>query len=154
MTQIKKASINELDSLSVLFDKYRVFYKNAPDIKNAKKFLTERITNNDAELFVCFNEENIMVAFVQLYPLFSSTRMKKLWLLNDLYVDENYRGKGYALALINKAKELCEATSACGLILETSKDNIVGNNLYSKTGFNLDKEHNFYSWNVAASSTA
>ena len=72
--------------------------------------------------------------------------MKKLWLLNDLYVEENYRGKGYSVALINKAKELCKETKACGLILETSKENTVGNKLYPKTGFSLDTEHNYYSW--------
>jgi GNAT superfamily N-acetyltransferase len=58
-----------------------------------------------------------MVGFVQLYALFSSTRMKKLWLLNDLYVDENYRSKGYSVVLINKAKEPCKATKTCGLIV-------------------------------------
>jgi GNAT superfamily N-acetyltransferase len=96
------------------------------------------------------NEENIMVGFVLLYPLFSSTRMEKLWLLNDLYVDENHRGKGYSIALINRAKELCKETKACGLMLETSKENAIGNRLYPTTGFTLDKDHNFYSWNANA----
>ena len=104
--------------------------------------------NNDAALFVCMNDENSMVGFMQLYPLFSSTRMKKLWLLNDLFVDENYRGQGYAVALINQAKEFCKETRACGLMLETAKDNMIGNKLYPKTGFSLDTEHNYYNWST------
>ena len=147
MVQIKKASIEDLDSLVQLFDKYRMFYKNPSDIENAKKFISARITKNDAEIFICFNDENMAVGFVQLYPLFSSTRMQKLWLLNDLYIDEHHRGEGYSIKLIDKAKELCKLTNACGLILETSKENTVGNNLYTKTGFRLDNEHNYYSWN-------
>lgn len=38
--------------------------------------------------------------------------------------------------------------NACGLILETAKTNIVGNELYPKVGFSLDKEHNYYSWDI------
>lgn len=150
MFTIEKATLNELEPLSKLFDRYRMFYEKQSDIKEAKKFLSERISNNDAEIFVCLNGENVMMGFVQLYPLFSSTRMKKLWLLNDLFVDENYRGCGYSVALINKSKELCISTDACGLILETAKENIVGNNLYPKAGFSLDSEFNFYSWNTTS----
>ena len=67
------------------------------------------------------NAEHQLVGFVQLYPLFSSTRMEKLWLLNDLFVDPDYRGKGISKGLINKAKELVEESDACGMFLETEK---------------------------------
>ena len=87
-----------------------------------------------------------MVGFVQLYPIFSSTRMQRLWLLNDLYVEKIYKGKGISKQLIEISKSLCKQTNACGLILETAKTNIVGNELYPKVGFSLDKEHNYYFW--------
>ena len=146
MAEIRKASMEDVDAVAQLFDDYRVFYKYPSDIDSARKFLTERISNNDSEIFICFNDVNTAVGFVHLYPLFSSTRMKKLWLLNDLYVHEQYRGKANSIALIEKAKELCKSTNACGLMLETAKDNMVGNNLYPKTGFQLDNDHNYYSW--------
>ena len=91
-------------------------------------------------------EEGDLVGFVQLYPLFSSTRMKKLWLLNDLFVVENFRGKGISKQLIEKCKDVCDDTGACGLMLETAKTNKTGNSLYVKTGFILDADHNYYSW--------
>jgi hypothetical protein len=47
MIQIKKATIKDLDQLAVLFNNYRVFYKYAPDMVNARKFLCERISNHD-----------------------------------------------------------------------------------------------------------
>ena len=37
MMQIKEASINELDLLADLFDKYRIVYNNVSDIESAKK---------------------------------------------------------------------------------------------------------------------
>jgi len=83
---------------------------------------------------------------VQLYPIFSSTRMKKLWLLNDLYVETHFRGLGISVALIDAAKTFCKTTLSCGMILETTKSNDIGNNLYQNTGFELDSDHNYYSW--------
>ncbi|WP_271711513.1 GNAT family N-acetyltransferase [Marinigracilibium pacificum] len=74
--------------------------------------------------------------------------MKRVWLLNDLFVDEKYRGKGISVALINRAKKLAKETNAVGLMLETEKSNDIGNNLYPKTGFTLDKDHNYYSWEL------
>lgn len=144
----RKAENRDLDYLSELFDTYRIFYRKETDIKSAKNFLTERISNNDSEIFVAENTEGKPIGFVQLYPLFSSTRMKKLWLLNDLFVNPEYRSKGISIGLINKAKELVEKSKACGMYLETEKSNLIGNNLYPKTGFELNKDANFYEWNV------
>lgn len=148
MINIKQATTNELDELAILFDQYRIFYQKAGDVDGAKKFLKERIEGDESVIFVSFDDKNVMTGFTQLYPLFSSTRMKKLWLLNDLFVDNNHRGKGISVALIDKAKELCKHTKACGLMLETAKANHVGNNLYPRAGFVLDQEHNFYSWDI------
>ncbi|HQX74498.1 MAG TPA: GNAT family N-acetyltransferase, partial [Chitinophagaceae bacterium] len=144
MTTIREATINDINELAVLFDAYRNFYKKNADIEKAKMFLTARIENEESVIFVADDNENKLTGFVQLYPLFSSTRMQRLWLLNDLYVAENFRGKGISVALINKAKEHCKETGACGLMLETAKDNDIGNQLYPKTNFGLDNDHNYY----------
>ena len=144
----RKATKLDIKDLSKLFDKYRIFYENKTDVETAEKFLNERLQNGDSEIFVAENEESKIVGFIQLYQIFSTTRMQKLWLLNDLFVDENYRGKGVSVLLINESKKLCKQTEACGLILETAKTNEIGNHLYHKTGFTLDIEHNYYSWDI------
>jgi len=147
MHTIRKANASDLDQLSVLFNAYRVFYKKEPDLKGANDFLKARMHDNDSEIFVC-EEEKTLTGFVQLYPLFSSTRMKKLWLLNDLFVDSTNRRKGISVALLEKAKELCRETGACGMYLETAKSNVIGNQLYPRTGFVLNSDHNFYDWDT------
>ncbi len=146
MSNIKNATLHELDTLSHLFDAYRVFYKQPSNIEGAKVFLKERITQQESEIFVAYTSSDQIVGFVQLYPIFSSTRMKRLWLLNDLFVDPQYRGQGFSKQLIERSKQLCHETNACGLILETAKSNDIGNQLYPSTGFELDKDHNYYSW--------
>ncbi len=143
---VRKAELEDVKSLAVLFDNYRQFYKREPGIAGAINFLNDRINNNESEIFIAENENKVVMGFVQLYPVFSSTRMKRLWLLNDLFIQPEYRGKGISVALINECKSLCRQTNSCGMILETAKDNAIGNNLYLKTGFVPDSGHNYYEW--------
>jgi GNAT superfamily N-acetyltransferase len=145
---VRKADINDIEQLSKLFDEYRIFYRKDGDLLGAKNFLTDRIINKESEIFVAVNDEKLLMGFIQLYPLFSSTRMKRLWLLNDLYVNEKYRGKEVSVALMNEAKVFATKTHSAGLIIETEKSNTIGNTLYPKVGFELDVEHNFYFWNT------
>ncbi|BEV04042.1 GNAT family N-acetyltransferase [Chryseobacterium gambrini] len=144
----RKAQLADVQHLAELFDHYRIFYHKDSDIPAAEKFLTERIENNDSEIFVAENEGEL-VGFVQLYPLFSSTRMKRYWLLNDLYVNENYRGKGFSKQLIEASKELAKSTDAAGILLETGKSNDIGNKLYPSCGFEIYDEVNFYEWKIS-----
>lgn len=144
----RKATVEDVDQLGLLFDSYRVFYNKASDPGGATLFLSERISNNESVIYIAANGDGALVGFVQLYPLFSSTRMKRLWLLNDLFVSPECRGRGVSIALVEAAKELCRTTDSCGMILETAKDNAIGNNLYLRTGFSKDVEHNFFEWEV------
>ncbi|MEO9884859.1 MAG: GNAT family N-acetyltransferase [Balneola sp.] len=145
---IEKATLSDLEELNELFDGYRVFYEKKSDKKTSREFLKERIEQNESVIYISRDVEGVATGFVQLYPLFSSTRMKRFWLLNDLYVDSSFRGQGFSKALIEKSKELCRETDACGMMLETAKDNHVGNQLYPTTGWTLDEDHNFYTWDV------
>ena len=145
MTTIRKATLSDLLPLSHLFDLYRQFYGKTSDLEAGKAFLNDRFENNESEIYVVSLDSKI-VGFVQLYPLFSSTRMKRLWLLNDLFVHPDFRGKGFSIQLIEAAKQLCIETNACQLTLETSKLNAIGNNLYPKAGFEIDLDNNYYAW--------
>ncbi|KQT20519.1 acetyltransferase [Chryseobacterium sp. Leaf404] len=144
----RKANQKDLIQLSELFDQYRVFYNKDSDIPAAEIFLKERIENKDSEIFVVENEDRL-VGFVQLYPLFSSTRMKRYWLLNDLFVNENYRGKGFSKQLIEKAQYWAKSTNSAGILLETGKSNDIGNQLYPACGFELYDDVNFYEWKIS-----
>lgn len=145
MKNTRKATITDLPQLAELFDQYRVFYHKESDISAAASFLQERLENNDSEIFVA-EENGILTGFVQLYPLFSSTRMQRYWLLNDLYVNGSHRGKGYSKELIEDSKELCRSSNAAGILLETGKSNDIGNQLYPACGFELYDSVNFYEW--------
>lgn len=146
--EVHKATLKDLDELNHLFDAYRVFYKQGTDKEQSRAFLQERIEKEESVIFISRNDSKTATGFTQLYPLFSSTRLKRVWLLNDLFVKQEYRGQGFSKALIEQAKKLCRETNAVGMMLETDKSNSIGNRLYSKTGWTLDKKHNFYHWEV------
>ena len=143
--KVREAKLSDLKNLSFLFNSYRMFYGKKFDLEVAEEFLRSRIEKKDSKIFVCdFNNE--LSGFVQLYPLFSSTRVSKYWLLNDLYVDVNKRGKGFSKLLIERSKELVIESKACGMMLETEKSNDIGNKLYPSTGFKKNELSNFYEW--------
>jgi GNAT superfamily N-acetyltransferase len=145
MIQIKRAHQGHLNELVHLFDAYRIFYKKESNLDGAKHFLSERMQQKESIIFVALLEEKL-VGFTQLYPLFSSTNMMPIWLLNDLFVAKEHRGKQISKGLIKAAQEHCKITKANGISLETEKSNVPGNALYPKMGFALDQEHNFYYW--------
>lgn len=152
MYTLIQANLNHLDDLAVLFDAYRVFYKKETDLDAAKKFLRERLANDQSVIFMVYNDSRA-VGFTQLYPVFSSVNMAAVWLLNDLFVDPVYRGKKIGKQLLEAAQNHCTATGAKGISLETEQTNVVGNKLYPIMGFEKDTEHNFYYWENPTFST-
>lgn len=145
---IRQANSQDLPQLSALLDGYRIFYRMESDLAGAKTFLTERLTQKDSVIYVAESVESKLVGFVQLYPLFSTTRMKKYWLLNDLYVSPVARGKQISVRLIDQAKQHVIESNACGMYLETEKSNDIGNNLYPRVGFKLNEVSNYYEWDI------
>lgn len=147
-TTIRKATLQDLEPLSLLFDGYRVFYEKDSDLEGAKTFLKDRMTNKDSDIFIAVDTAGNMTGFIQLYPVFSSTRLKRFTLLNDLFVHPSHRGQGISKALLFEVQKFTKETGSCGLMLETAKTNVIGNKLYPAVGFELDAEHNYYTWDT------
>jgi len=143
--KVFQANSSHIDQVVDLFDAYRVWYRKPSDKVSAKAFLLERIYAKESIIYVCENENQQLIGFTQLYPIFSSTRMKRMWLLNDLFVHKDFRGLGVSKLLIQKAKEMAKSNNACGILLETEKSNDIGNKLYPSEDFELE-ENNFYFW--------
>lgn len=143
--RIIQAQQEHLVDLAPLFQAYRVFYRKSPATAQELTFLKERLEQGDSTIFLALSGTQA-VGFTQLYPLFSSTQMKRLWLLNDLYVAADFRGQQISKQLIDRAKQLARDTNAAGLSLETEKNNLIGNQLYPATGFVADEAHHFYFW--------
>jgi len=133
-----------------LFDKYRVFYRQQSDIALAKKFIQERLDNDESVIFVSLDTNlNRPIGFTQLYPKYSSARLIKNYILNDLYVDKEYRKMGIGESLIKTAMDFARQNGAKFVELSTAIDNYTAQSLYEQVGFKkLEPETDFFTYRI------
>jgi ribosomal protein S18 acetylase RimI-like enzyme len=134
---IRKATTQDLDQLTNLFDQYAVFYKKPSNYEKHHAYLKERLENNEAIIFVASDEENEdkLIGFALIYVTFSSLALNKILILNDLFVDSSTRKKGIGEKLILQTVELAKELGANDIRLRTAKNNTVAQGLYHKMGF-------------------
>lgn len=145
---IDRATLKDLEDASSLFDAYRQFYHQRSDRTGARRFLRDRLTRNDSVIFLARGDGRA-VGFAQLYPHFSSTRLGRLWNVNDLFVTPDFRGRGVASRLLRRCEQLAAETGAIGAWLETAVDN-PAQRLYASRGWKLDREFLHFDWNSPA----
>ncbi len=134
---ITRAGPADLDALSVLFDGYRQFYGQPSDLPRARDWLRSRLRVGESVVLVA-KRGGKTVGFAQLYPMFSSVRTARTWILNDLFVDSTARRKGVARALLDAAAAFAREDGAAGIALETMRDNDAARALYRAAGWNED----------------
>jgi len=146
MIQVRRAGVQDISALADLFDLYRIFYHQPSDIAAANKFLKERMDHQESVIFIA-EQQNRMIGFTQLYPIFSSVSLQKAWLLNDLYVHASARQQGVAALLLEAAKQHGIETNSKYLLLETQKDNFTAQSVYEKNGWTKTTDY-FYELNL------
>ena len=139
---IRQATLNDLEQLSQLFGQYRVFYGQPFEPDLCKIFLEERLSKEESVIFIAL-DKNDYAGFTQLYPSFSSVGMKKIWILNDLFVAAGHRQKGIAWDLINQVVAYSRLTSRKKVVLSTAYDNFNAQKLYEKLGFTREDFYNY-----------
>ncbi len=133
----------DLPRIAELFDAYRQFYGQPPDPDGARRFLRERLQAGDSVVLLAERDKRL-AGFAQLYPSFSSTAMKRVWILNDLFVAPAQRRSGVGRALMAAAEDFARATEAKGLVLATQKTNAPAKALYAARGWKPDDAFDHY----------
>ncbi len=131
---IHRATLDDLSPLAHLFDLYRIFYEQKSDLAAAETFVHERLSLNESVILVA-KIDGEYAGFTQLYPSFTSVGMKRIWVLNDLYVHKDFRKKGVGEALIRHTFDYAQKTGRAKVMLETGNDNVQAQALYEKIGF-------------------
>lgn len=144
---IRRAGLDDLDRLAPLFDAYRQFYRQPGDLPRARDFLRERL-QRDESVILFAERGDAAIGFTQLYPMFSSVRTVRIWILNDLYVAEHARRSGTARGLLDAAAQFAREDGAAGLMLETGRDNAPARALYRAAGWSED-DSQWYSLSLA-----
>jgi len=139
--EIIRASSEHLDLVAPLFDQYRQFYRQSPDLAAARDYIAQRLANGDAVIFLSIERESNphgALGFVQLYPSLASIPMKPIWILYDLFVATPARKLGVGRALMERATQHARETGADSIILETAADNHAAQRLYESLGYKRD----------------
>jgi ribosomal protein S18 acetylase RimI-like enzyme len=141
-----RANTEHLNKLAGLFDQYRQFYKQPPNLEACRAFMAERISNDESVIFAAQSDEGSLIGFTQLYRSFCSVELKEIFYLYDLFVDPTARRTGTARALMAAARQYALAHDADRLTLETSISNRIAQTLYEDLGYERDKE--FYTYHL------
>lgn len=136
---LRYASIDDLEPLAVLFDGYRQFYGQSPDLALARDFLAGRFRHHESVVLVAEAGDGSLLGFTQLYPSFSSVRAKRIYVLNDLFVSPAARQQGVARALLEKAAAVGRSLGAVKLNLSTARTNEKAQRLYEALGWKRDE---------------
>ncbi|MFJ4247350.1 GNAT family N-acetyltransferase [Pseudomonas sp. NPDC089741] len=142
--QALRAGAAQLDAVAQLFDAYRGFYQQPPNLEQSRAFIAERMAGNESAIFLVQDESGAALGFVQLYPTFSSIDAHRTWLLSDLFTTPAARGRGVGRLLMNTAREFALQTGAKGLMLETATDNVTAQGLYESLGYVRDSGYYTY----------
>ncbi len=142
--RVIEARAEHAEDIARLFDMYRMFYDQPSNLRGARTFIDARLANGDSHILCCDRDGEI-VGFTQLYPSFSSVRMRPVWILNDLFVDPSARRHGVARALMRAARQHAVDTGAAYLTLESRRENTSAQAVYTAEGWTRDHDYDHFS---------
>ena len=137
--EIHRATLDELEIVAPLFNQYRMFYEQGSDVDAARNFLEQRLHARESVILLATLDGGA-AGFAQLYPMFSSVRLGRVWILNDLFVAPGARRRGVASALLGAAQCFAREAGALRLELETTHDNLAAQTLYRDAGWESHDE--------------
>ena len=143
--RIVQATPEHLDLLTPLFVKYRELYDAMPYPETSRSFLEKRLTRKESVIYLALaDDEDKLMGFCQLYPSFSSLSLKRVWILNDIFVAEDARRMLVADRLLQTAKQMAKETNAVRMRVATSVSNEVAQKTYESIGFREDTRFKNY----------
>jgi len=141
--QIVQATENHINLLAPLYHHYRSGFHQDTNVNDVKNFLTKTIDlPNTAVVIAVKNvsaKKQIALGFINMFCFYSTISFKKMWIINDIFVEETQRQQGIGKVLIRAAKDFALADGATHLLLETTPDNKAALALYASEGYVKDE---------------
>lgn len=149
MPSPRLASIDDVPAIAPLFDAYRQFYEQPPDLAHATAFLRDRISHRESVVIVAENSAGQALGFCQLYPGFCSVAAAPIYTLYDLFAWPQARGCGVGRALLLAAERHAAAQGIVRMDLSTARTNLAAQSLYESLGWVRDDLFLAYNLTVA-----
>ncbi|MEB6549216.1 GNAT family N-acetyltransferase [Heyndrickxia sporothermodurans] len=133
---IRRARRKDIDELIDLMLQYIVdFYKRPrPEEKELRNLIEHLLSNPEVGVQFVAELEGKLVGFSTLYFTFSTTRVKKIAILNDLFVAPKTRGMKVGEELFKESLAYTKANDYAAMSWQTAHDNLIGQSLYEKMG--------------------
>jgi ribosomal protein S18 acetylase RimI-like enzyme len=140
----------DLPAVGQLFDLYRQFYEQAPDLELAQRFIAERFSRGESVVLVARMPEGELLGFCQMYPSFCSVQAAPIYTLYDLFVSPQARRQGAGRQLLLAAQARAQADGMVRMDLTTARTNSSAQALYASLGWVRDDTFLAYSRRVGA----
>ncbi len=138
MSQInmRQVAIGDTEGLVSLMKNYIVdFYqKPEPRTEDLVKLIHRLINEPSSGLQFVAEKEGTLVGFATLYFSFSTLQLKRVAILNDLFIGEDARGSKIGKQLFQTCLTYIRENDFAYMTWETGKDNIIAQSLYNKMG--------------------
>lgn len=142
------ASLADLETIAPLFDAYRQFYQQAPDLSLARRFIAQRLQNGESVVLLACDAAGQAIGFCQLYPSFCSVEAQPIYALYDLFVVPAARRSGVGHGLLRAAEQLAVTHGKARMDLTTARDNHAAQSVYEALGWVRDDVFLAYSKRV------
>ena len=109
-------------------------YDNSIDKDFVVNNYFKNIIKNENNILLCYEEDNIIKGYIYLKPVNNDSQ--NCYLIDGLYVDNEYRNKGIATKLIENALNVIKETNVAIVDINVMANNSVAISLYKRFGFN------------------
>lgn len=144
------ATLADVDAVAPLFDAYRQFYEQPPDLAGARSYLWARLENQQSVVLLAEDDGGQVLGFCQLYPTFCSVETAPIYTLYDLFVVPQARRGGVGRALLLAAEAHAAAIGKVRLDLTTARTNHAAQSVYESLGWVRDEVFLTYSKRVSS----
>ena len=134
----RQATLADIPAVAELFDLYRQFYEQRPDLSRAQRFINDRMTRRESVILVAESEQAGLLGFCQLYPTFCSVEAEPIYALYDLFVLPTARKAGAGRLLLQAAQAQAAAEGKARMDLTTARTNLPAQSLYESVGWVRD----------------
>ncbi len=140
---IRKAKSTDANELKVLYFEYLTQYppKEEQDM-NMWQNLLDKFEKDDNMHLLVAEEDGIVVSSVQMAIIETLTHnVRPFAVIENVVTHIDYRNKGYASALLEKASEIAREHRCYKISLETGSNKESTLNFYRNNGFVIDAKH-------------
>lgn len=140
---IRKAKNTDADDLKVLyFDFLTHFPPKEEQDMNLWQNLLDKFEKDEHMYLLVVEENGIVVSSVQMAIIESLTHnVRPFAVIENVVTHIDYRNRGYASALLERASEIAREQRCYKVFLETGSNKESTLNFYKKNGFAIDEKH-------------